>query len=457
MANITLYTETDYQGESLTVPLHTFIEVYVDSVWLFSSAKLNGNKLRVGANFSEFKPIAKEETYVSEDVPNLAELVHLRDDLHRVLIHPISKEDIIVSMDVHNYMRGLMTLATSAVTEKDIYVYGESYENYTLDSIRATLAIIDPAYPDVEVPLIVESTALLFVDKTTIEYINNAQVALSYSSENSTLDVTVTSNPLLNPVTYTVEKIDKQHFLIHFTLVTENYAHVFLHTKEDYGDLNIMLANGISISPRDAEGNWQYTSLEIISNYHYNLAMLWTEYPEEGIGYDFNQYRSHVSTTSLPVLPAIFDGDSSPQVTCAFNTDILPIFLRPINAESADDWKSFVIESSYSSHLLIHMHTPTTYNLFCSNNPDALQESVMCIISQNNLYTDFDSCTLRYGTLSADGATVTWSGETAMNIEYGAADNLIVSLAEDAPAGWEITSVTRGEDGWYVDITGTAS
>lgn len=457
MADITLYTETDYQGDSITVPLHTFIEVFVDSVWLYRSAKLNGNKLRVGADFSEFKPIAKEETYTSEDVSNLAELIHLREDLHRVLIHPISNEDIIISMDVHNYMRGLKTLGTSAVTEKDDYVYGSSYENYTLDSIRGTLAIIDPAYPEVKVPLIVESTALLCADKNTMEYASNAQLVLLYSPENNTLSVTATYSPILNPLTYTVEQIDKQHFLIHFTLVTENYGFAFLHAKEDYGDLNIMLIPGISTYPRDAEGNWQYTSLELISNYNYNLALLWTEYPDEGVGYDFNQYRSYASTTSLPVLPAIFDENSSSQVSCVFNTSILPVFLRPINAASVDDWKSFVIESTFSSKLLIAMHTPTTYHLFCSNNPDAQQESVMCVISQDHYFTDFNSCTLRYGALSADGATATWNGETTLNIEYGGADNLIVSLAEDAPEGWEITSVTKGEDGWYVDITGTAS
>jgi len=239
--------------------------------------------------------------------------------------------------------------------------------------------------------------------------------------------------------------------------VTENYGFAFLHAKEDYGDLNIMLIPGISTYPRDAEGNWQYTSLELISNYNYNLALLWTEYPDEGVGYDFNQYRSYASTTSLPVLPAIFDENSSSQVSCVFNTSILPVFLRPINAASVDDWKSFVIESTFSSKLLIAMHTPTTYHLFCSNNPDAQQESVMCVISQDHYFTDFNSCTLRYGALSADGATATWNGETTLNIEYGGADNLIVSLAEDAPEGWEITSVTKGEDGWYVDITGTAS
>lgn len=455
MADIILYTDANYQGESITVPLHSFASVFIDSVWLYRSARLNGNRLRAGANFVKFMPLNKEETYTSEDVPNFAALFDKRDDLYSVVVHPISNEDIIVSMDVHNGMRGLKTLATSGVTMQDSYVYGASFENYTLDTVRSTLAIIDPAYPDVEVPLVIESTALLCVDQSTMVYMNNTQIGLTYSPDTNTL--TVTASSILDPLTYSVEQIDKQHFLIHFTLEVTTYSHIFLHDKEDYGALNVMLSIGDAIYVRDAEDIWRYKSIELISSYDYNLALLWTEYPDEGIGYDFNQYRSYASTISLPVLPTLFDENSSPQITCAFNTKILPVFLRPINAESADDWKAFVIESSYSSHLLINMHTPTTYNFFCSNNPDALQESVMCIISQDNLSNDFHSCTLRYGALSADGATVTWSGTTAINIEYAGADNLIISLAEDAPAGWEITSVTRGDDGWYVDITGTAS
>lgn len=453
MAAITLYTETDYQGESLTLPLYEFGHVLSNYVWTYRSARLNGNKLKALATFQDFDPLNTEETFTSEDVTDFSLLFNSSTSPSLITLFPISKDDIIVSMDIHNGMRGFRTLADSRLPYAEDYIFSECYENYTLDISRGTLAILNTSMlATVEILLEAKTSTFDSSEPAGTGFGTLTSIILSYSSENDTIDVTPGS-PLL---TYSVEKLDELHFLVHFQYnLTDYYDNAFLHAKEDYSGDNITFPYGYSTYLRDKEGTWRYKSLESITTLPYMLAWSWTNYPEDGTGYDFNHYRSYVTKTSLPDLTDIFDENSSSPVSSIYCKGILPVYLRPINADAPDSWLSFVIESTFTSvRVASGEHT---YSTFCTNNPEAVQTGVMCFVSEYSYITDVSACTLRYGTLSADGATVTWNGETTLNIEYAGADNLIISLADDAPEGWEITSVTKGDDGWYVDITGTAS
>lgn len=453
MADITLYTETDYQGDSITVPLYEFGTVLSDFLWHYRSAKLNGNKLKAFATSLAFDPVNTEETFTSEDVPDFALLFKSVKNIFSITTFPMSKGDIIVGMDIHNGKRGFRTLASINIPNQDKYSFSECYENYTLDITRGTLAILNPAeLSAVSVKLYAQTLTFDNAELVTAEIGSDMTVDISYSSETGSIDVNFDSSYF----TSSIEKLDDLHFLVHFEYnPSEIYDNAFLHAKEDYSGDNIAFPHGYSLYLRSEEGIWRYKSIESITTLPYMLSWSYTNYPENGTGYDFNQYRSYVAKTSLPTLPAIFDERSSSPVSSVYCYDILPVYLRPINADAPENWLSFVIESTFTSARVAD--GTHTYTAFCTNNPEAVQTGVMCFVNEYSFETDVSACTLRYGALSADGATATWNGETTLNIEYGGADNLIVSLAEDAPEGWEITSVTRGEDGWYVDITGTAS
>lgn len=453
MADITLYTETNYQGDTITVSLYEFGQVLSNFIWLYRSARLNGNKLKAFATWIDFDPLNTEETFTSEDVTDFSLLFNSANRPSLITIYPMSKEDIVVSMDIHNSMRGFRTLAYSRLPYESNYNFSESYENYTLDVNRGTLAVLNTStLAAVEFELGAETSTFNSSESAGTQIGSSANIRLSYSSENDTLDISYDSTFF----THTVERLDELHFLVHFEYnPIDYYDNAFLHAKQDYSGDNIAFPSGYATYVRDEESTWRYKSLESITTLPYMLAWSWTNYPADGTGYNFNQYRSYVTKTSLPDLTAIFDENSSSPVSSIYCKQILPVFLRPINEDAPDNWLSFIIESTFSSKEVASGEQ--TYRTFCTNNPDALQPGVMCFVNEYSYETDVSACTLRYGALSADGATVTWNGETTLNIEYGAADNLIISLAEDAPAGWEITSVTRGDDGWYVDITGTAS
>lgn len=453
MADITLYTETDYQGDSITVPLYELGTVLSDFVWHYRSAKLNGNKLKAFATSLDFDPVNSEETFTSEDVPDFALLFKSIENILSITTFPMSKGDIIVGMDIHNSKRGFRTLAFSWLPKQGEYNFSECYENYTLDITRGTLAILNTAaLSAVSVKLNAETVTFDSAELVAAQIGSEITVDISYSSETDSIDVNLDSSYF----TSSIEKLDELHFLVHFEYnPTGFYTNAFLHAKEDYSGDNIAFPQGYTLYLRNEEGIWRYKSLESITTLPYALSWSYTNYPENGTGYDFNQYRSYVAKTSIPTLAAIFDEKSSSPVSSVYCSAILPVYLRPINADAPENWLSFVIESTFTSVRVAD--GKQTYTAFCTNNPEAVQTGVMCFVSEYSFETDVSACTLRYGTLSADGATATWSGETTLNIEYGGADNLIISLAEDAPEGWEITSVTKGEDGWYVDITGTAS
>ena len=167
-----------------------------------------------------------------------------------------------------------------------------------------------------------------------------------------------------------------------------------------------------------------------------------------------SQYRSFTTSTSLPRFNNIFDSGSSNQVSLAYSAGGIPVLLRLTNTDASANWKDFVIESYFNTEMFT-VRVPIEYHTFCANNPDAAQPGMVCVVNESNLHQDFNTCLLRYGSLSTDGATVTWAGETTLNIEYASTDTLTLSLGSEAPADWVITAVTRGDDCWYVDLSGS--
>ncbi|WP_312458047.1 hypothetical protein [Pseudescherichia sp.] len=452
MSDIILYTQPGYQGDSITVSPAQFLDVYTQPGWQYRSARLNGNKLMIRATFASFDPVNTEETFTHEDVSDLTTLIQTRDDLLTAWVLCLTSNDIIISMDIHHTLRGFRTVAVSSLLYTGKYVFGECYENYTTDPIPATLAILNPeTQPALIVDLKATASSQYIVSDDKMEYTGGTLVNLLYDPESDTVDVKLTDPQF----TVSIEKIDDTRRLAHFTFTSDLYNHCFLHTKEDYGDNNATLAFEQLSQVRSEEGTWQYKSLEIVSVSQYKMAWLWTEYPDDGTGYDFNQYRSYATSSSLQTLPAIFDDTDSSLVSIAYNYDILPVFLRPVNADAPDNWQGFIIESQFSSSQLIHSSATPLFKSFCTNNPDLVQPGMLAIINEDNDRMAYNSCSLRYGSLGADGSTVTWHGVTSINIDYAGADSLMLSLPAGAPESWAITSVTRGALGWYVEITGS--
>lgn len=453
MTDIILYTQPDYQGDSIAVSPAQFIDVYTQPGWQYQSARLNGNKLMIRATFATFNPVNTEETFTHEDVSDLSTLLQPRNDLLTAWVLCLTSDDIIVSMDIHHPLRGFRTIAVSSLLYTGKYVFGECYENYTTDPIPATLAILNPeTQPALVVDLKAVASSQYIVSDDKMEYSGSTLVNLLYDDTSNTVNAT----PINSQFTVTIEKMDDMRYLAHFTFTSELYNHCFLHAKEDYGDNNATLAFEQLSEVRSEEGSWEYKSLEIISVSQYRMAWLWTEYPADGAGYDFNQYCSYATSSSLQTLPTIFDDTGSSLVSLAYNYDILPVFLRPINADAPDNWQGFIIESQFSSSQLIDSSETPLFKSFCTNKPDLVQPGMLAIINEDNDRMSYNSCTLRYGSLSADGSTVTWHGVTSINIDYAGADNLMLSLSADAPESWAIASITQGDFGWYVEITGSA-
>ncbi|MBJ8903244.1 hypothetical protein I5421_16805 [Citrobacter braakii] len=130
----------------------------------------------------------------------------------------------------------------------------------------------------------------------------------------------------------------------------------------------------------------------------------------------------------------------------------MPVFVRLTNTVDADNWKGFVLQSEFITDLI--QFDQRDYSSFCMSKPDT-QPGLLCIAPYSASKLDYHECNLRYGSLSEDGSTVTWTGDCGLIIENASTDELNVSLL-NAPADWEITAVTRGDDGWYVDLSGSA-
>lgn len=450
MSDMIFYTEPDFQGESLTVASHDNVEVYALTKWTYRSVRLNNNKAMISASYNDFDPVNQQENFMSEDIRDLADTIHVKDSLSSVTVFNLNSDDIIVSMDAHCDMRGLKTNIDSEAKQPPLF---DSYcfEKYTTDAISGTLAILNPVtLLSSDVYLTCESHSIYSVGSIGTGYGTATTATITYSPE--TKDVVVT--PAAKQVSVTVEKVDENHFLAHFTYDCGIYDHCIMHPEEDYRSYNAITPEDQFSNVRNESGSWNYKSMEIISDSNYKTSWLWTDYPAGGVGYDMSQYRSFTTSTSLPRFNNIFDSGSSNQVSLAYSAGGIPVLLRLTNTDASANWKDFVIESYFNTQIFT-IHYPIEYHTFCANNPDAAQPGMVCVVNENNNLQDFNTCILRYGSLSTDGATVTWAGETTLNIEYASSDTLTLSLGSNAPADWVITAVTRGDDCWYVDLSGS--
>ncbi|WP_338843531.1 hypothetical protein [Citrobacter europaeus] len=450
MSDMIFYTEPDFQGESLTIASHDNVEVYALTKWTYRSVRLNNNKAMISASYNDFDPVNQQENFMSEDIRDLADTIHVKDSLSSVTVFNLNSDDIIVSMDAHCDMRGLKTNIDSEAKQPPLF---DSYcfEKYTTDAISGTLAILNPVtLLSSDVYLTCESHSIYSVGSIGTGYGTATTATITYSPE--TKDVVVT--PAAKQVSVTVEKVDEHHFLAHFVYDCGIYDHCIMHPEEDYRGYNAITPEDQFSNVRNVSGSWNYKSMEIISDSNYKTSWLWTDYPAGGDGYDMSQYRSFTTSTSLPRFNNIFDSGSSNQVSLAYSAGGIPVLLRLTNTDASANWKDFVIESYFNTEMFT-VRVPIEYHTFCANNPDAAQPGMVCVVNESNLHQDFNTCLLRYGSLSTDGATVTWAGETTLNIEYASTDTLTLSLGSEAPADWVITAVTRGDDCWYVDLSGS--
>lgn len=105
MSDMIFYTEPDFQGESLTIASHDNVEVYALTKWTYRSVRLNNNKAMISASYNDFDPVNQQENFMSEDIRDLADTIHVKDSLSSVTVFNLNSDDIIVSMDAHCDMR----------------------------------------------------------------------------------------------------------------------------------------------------------------------------------------------------------------------------------------------------------------------------------------------------------------------------------------------------------------
>ena len=448
MSNITLYELPDFQGNEISVASHKAVAIFTSEEGLiYQSARLNGNKLMVSLWHSIFDPEDYEELFFSEDINNFVEAFIQGRAVSLINVVNLNTDDIIVSMDVHQELRGFRGYIDCTTNLSNLST--RCFEDYTTNRTLCTAAILDTNTSSASFSIVTLLSAQNVLAQSDAPYETDATCKVTYSAENSDISVEFTAKDYID---MTTEKIDNTHFIIH-TSVSTFPQHCLMHTEEDYQGDNATLSNAQLFEWRNNLGQFDFKSMEIVSNTQYRVAWLWTYYPAGGNGYDFNQYRSFVATGSFPSFPALFDSNSSAVVNSIYNRSILPVFIRLNNIDTTADWKNFVVESTFATTLFNFTKYP--YYSFCANNPAALQESLLCVIGEDG--TDFSQCDLRYGTLSPDGSTATWNGETSILIETATSDELVLSLPSDAPSGWAISSVTKDEDGWHVELTGSGS
>lgn len=452
MSDIIFYTEANYQGNSVTIPNKDVVNIF-DENWIFRSAKLNGNKLYTTINFASFDPVDMQEIYLNEDVADFTTIIPDTSNVNTITSMNLLSNDIIVSMDISVNLAGYCALGESDIGKTS----GKCYYQYTAEKIPGTLAVMNPdTMTTVIAPLNAETRPIRTADKLTNQVLGTSTyVELTYDKATKNLSLTSGSEF----ITAEVEKFDDAHFIAHFDFTPSGDIHICYYKGEEYrGEIDAQVENSLA-EFRDSNGNFIYKSATLISNVKYPFYWAQTSYIKGGHNYDFNTYKSQIFTSNSPDLGAIFDKTTSNAVTSIVSTNVIPVFLRPVNAAAQDAWQDFVIESSFITSRLVHIpsSTPTEYYAFCSNNPANTQPGMMCIAAYRDEFQDFRTCSLRYGVLDETGATATWQGTATLNIDYASTDTLTLSLGEDAPAGWEITAVTRGADGWYVDLSGSAT
>lgn len=455
MSYITLYTDSNFQGDSVSLPAHQFVLFFDGTSWLFRSAKLNGNKLLIETYFNTYDPTGSEENYFNEDVADFTLLVGDTKNVGSVSAIGILHSDVIVSMQASVDLDGYGTQCTSVQAELKP-TYNSCYSRYTPEPVPGTLAIMNADSLDtVTISLTIFAKPLRIADKRSIvEYETGTEIKLTYDKEKGEIIVL----ELDKFVSHSVEKIDDMHFMIRFEFMPVNTTYVRYYKDEEYrGEIDIQVVYSFA-ELRNKEGIFNYKSAALISDQPYPFYWAQTSYNKGGAEYNFNSYKSHVFTDNEPYLEAIFDETTSSAIRSVVSNYVIPVFVRLTNTVAPDYWQGFVIESSFTTGMLVVPEKPllVNYYTFCSANPTYTQPGMLCVIGHSDEYNDISTCTLRYGSLDSEGEFVTWKGHITLNIDYASTDTLTLSLGSDAPADWSINAITRGEDGWYVDLSGSA-
>lgn len=452
MSDIIFYTEANYQGNSVTIPNKGIVAIF-DENWIFRSAKLNGNKLYTTVNFASFDPVDMQDIYLNEDVADFTTVIPDTSNVNTITSMNLLSNDIIVSMDISVDLAGYCAVGVSAIG----LATGKCYYQYTPEKIPGTFAVMNPdTMTTVTAALTAETRPIRIADKlTNMTLVTSANIELTYDNTTKNLSLTCDNKY----ITAAIEKFDDAHFIIHFDYVPAGDIHVCYYKGEEYrGDIDVQIENSLA-EFRDSNGDFIYNSATLISNVNYPFYWAQTSYMKGDANYDFNTYKSQIFTSNPSDLSAIFDKTTSNAVRSIVSAGVIPVFLRPVNAAAQDAWQDFVIESSFTTSHLVQISSgkPTEYYAFCSNNPANTQPGMMCIASYRDELQDFRTCSLRYGVLDETGSTATWQGTATLNIDYASTDALTLSLGDDAPADWKITAITRGADGWYVDLSGSAT
>ncbi|WP_222889646.1 hypothetical protein [Enterobacter sp. C2] len=455
MRDITLYTQPNFQGESISLPAHQFVIFFDGTSWLFRSVKLNGNKLLLETYFKSFNPTASEEKFFYEDIADFTTLIGDTTNVGSVDAIGLLYSDIIVSMQALANLDGYGTMCTAVQADLKP-TYNACYSRYTAEPIPGTLAIMNADSMDTEtIALTIFAQPIRIANmRVEMDYQTYAQIKLTYDKEKN--EITVLE--LDEFMTHTVEKIDDMHFMVNFYFAPINTTAVRYYKDEEYrGEIDIQVLQSVA-ELRDEQGVLKYKSAALISDISYPFFWAQTSYAKGGAEYDFNSYKSHVFTDNEPYLETIFDETTSNVVRSIVSDSVIPVFLRMTNTSDPDNWQGFVIESSFTTGMSVapEVSQLVNYHTFCSDNPTYTQPGLLCVVGDSDSYNDVSACTLRYGSLDAEGRFVTWSGEVTLNIDYASKDTLTLSLASDAPADWSINAITRGEDGWYVDLSGSA-
>lgn len=451
MSDMIFYTETNFQGTSITLPVHKVLDVFEYGIWAFRSVKVNGNKLFLqsidAVQENESVIPYRSELFINEDVSDLTVLTNNIENLSGVFAISLPENEIIVSMDVTNKLNNFRTSIDSYVSSLP-HINTDCYFNHTQQNIPGVMVFLNPETQLSEsTSLTAEATTAKYPEGCQSSYDKLASVTVTYLPESETITLT----PDVSVLPYTIEKLSDNHFIVHYEYIVENYDHSFFYDQEEYrGDMSV-LSTQFSVNLKDDANNWLYQSASIFSTANLPLFFFTTPYPTDGVGFDFNEFRNLITNTGVDNIPVALNHTSA-AVTAVYTSNAVPVFVRLTNTVDAENWEGFVLQSEFITDLI--QFNPRDYTSFCMSKPDT-QPGLLCIAPYSASKLDYHECNLRYGSLSEDGSTVTWTGDCGLIIENASTDELNVSLL-NAPADWEITAVTRGDDGWYVDLSGSA-
>lgn len=142
MSDMIFYTETNFQGTSITLPVHKVLDVFEYGIWAFRSVKVNGNKLFLqsidAVQENEYVVPYRSELFINEDVSDLTVLTNNIENLSGVFAISLPENEIIVSMDVTNKLNNFRTSIDSYVSSLS-RINTECYFNHTQQNIPGVM------------------------------------------------------------------------------------------------------------------------------------------------------------------------------------------------------------------------------------------------------------------------------------------------------------------------------